>query len=519
MNIRLVIRQLGLLLLLLCLAMLAASAWEAIERLTVEGDTWASVVDARGLHAAWAAAGIGAAAGGLLWLIGWSQRPQIPGRREALLLVALSWLLGAAVAALPYFLWARFNPAAGPDHPFASYVACYFESISGLTTTGATVLSDIETLPRCLLLWRAATHWLGGLGIVVLFVAVLPMLGVGGRKLVQAEVPGPRDQGLRPRIREAARIVLIIYLSLNLAEIISLRIAGLSWFDSVCESFGTIATGGFSTRNASVAGYRSLAVEVIITVFMLLSGVNFALYYGLLRRGVRQTLGDVELRAYLVITVAAVALVVIWIASRPVVTSTGEVLDASLGHAVRYGAFQVVSIRTNTGFATADVNPWGILPHIILVLFMFTGASAGSTAGGVKLIRCIIAVKLLAAAVEKAFRPNVVRPLRLGRQLLEQERGHEAVIYILLYLIVWFTGAMAVLLIEPQDSVDLTTALTASAACLSNTGPGLGAVGTVQNFGWMTESSKIILSIVMLLGRLEMYAILVLFVPRFWRNE
>jgi trk system potassium uptake protein TrkH len=217
--------------------------------------------------------------------------------------------------------------------------------------------------------------------------------------------------------------------------------------------------------------------------------------------------------------VVAVALVVVWMASRSVVTSTGDALDANLSHAARYGLFQVMSYRTNTGFATADVNPWGTLPHIILVLFMFTGASAGSTAGGVKLIRCIIAVKLLAAAVEKAFRPNVVRPIRIGRHVLDQERGHEAVVYILLYLMVWFGGAMAVLLIEPQGTMDLTTSLTASAACLSNTGPGLGGVGTVQHFGWMTDWSKIILAIVMLLGRLEMYAILVLFVPRFWKSE
>jgi trk system potassium uptake protein len=512
MNYRYVWRQLGLLILLLSAALAVAAVGAMIP--------WSRPREPAG-SAALAlllSAGTALAVGAGLWLGGRSST-QAWGRREALLLVASSWMLGAVLVSLPFFFWGRVQGHAPPDHPFRRPVDCFFEGISGLTTTGSTILSEIQSLPPGLLLWRAMTHWIGGLGIVVLFVAVLPALGAGSRKVFQAEVPGPPQHGLRPRIREAARIVLIIYVAMNVAEILALRLAGLSWFDAICESFATIATGGFSSQNASTAGYRSAAAEAIIIVFMFLAGVNFALYYGLFKRGVGAIWSDAEFRVYLGITVISCVCVVAAIWGQPILLATGDELEPGMAAATRHGIFQVVSIRTNTGFATADVNPWGGVPHMILVFFMFTGASAGSTAGGVKLIRCIIVFKLLAGAVERAFRPSVVRPIRVGSDAVDQEASFEAMIYILLYLVVWFGGAMVVYLLETSQGIDLGSALTASAACLSNTGPGLGLVGTVQNYQWMSDASKLVLSLVMLLGRLEMYAIFALLLPRFWWRD
>lgn len=522
MNLRYVLRQLGLLLLVLSALIFAASLWDIAR--WFGGHTELRHVVAANLISV----GVGVLVGGLTWLRT-RRGDTYLGRREALLLVAMSWLIGAALAGLPFFLWAQL--AAPADHPFRHFVDCYFEAMSGLTTTGATVLgggylpdgtpapTSIEALPQSLLLWRAATHWIGGLGIVVLFVAVLPTLGVGGKKLFFAEAPGPPKAGLRPRIAETARVLLVIYLGLNLVEILLLRACGLSWFNAVCESFATIATGGFSPRNTSAAGYQSLAVEIILIVFMLLSGVNFALYFELAKGRFANVWRDRELRWYVGITVAACSIVVLSLINRRIITADGQELEAGVGAAVRYGTFAVSSTRTNTGFATADVDPWGFLAHFVLVAFMYLGACAGSTAGGVKLVRCLIAFKVLLLSIERAFRPNVVKPVRIGRDVVRSDMQSEAVNYLLLYALVLLAGGFAVHLIEPRESIDVMTAFTASAACLSNTGPGLGSVGTVQNYGWLTDASKVVLCVVMLLGRLEIFALFALFAPRFWRGE
>ncbi|MCC6680009.1 MAG: TrkH family potassium uptake protein [Phycisphaeraceae bacterium] len=513
MNIRFVLRQFGLVIMVLCACMALTMCWSLVQ--------WrAKMVDERSAALSLLiAVGVALVAGITLWVIGRGGMDRFFGRREALLLVALSWVIGAAVAALPFFIWARFDPAHPQGHRFEHFVDCYFESMSGLTTTGATVLSDISTLPQGLLLWRAATHWLGGLGIVVLFVAVLPHMGTGGKRMFMAEITGPNKTGLRPRIRDTARMLLLIYLGLNVAEILSLRLCGLSWFDAVCESFATIATGGFSTQNASTAGYRSLAVELVIILFMLLSGVNFALYFSLVNGRVRRVLTDPELRLYLLTTLAAVVIVAVAIYGGSIITANGDSVEADAGYAARYAAFAVIATRTNTGFATADVNPWGFLPALILILFMFTGACAGSTAGGIKLVRCLVVVKMLAAGTRRVFRPSLVQPIRIGRNLVPPSVQTEALTYTVIYLLVFALGGTAVQLLEPSGHTNLVTSFSASVACLSNTGPGLNLVGTVQNYGWLSPGSKLVLSLVMLLGRIEVFAILALFNPSFWRRE
>ncbi len=514
MNIRFVLRQFGLVIMGLCLCMALTMIWSLLQW------RWWGVAEERsGTMALLIAVGVALVLGMTVWLIGRRGSDNFLGRREALLLVALSWIIGAAIAALPFFIWARFELDHPAGQPFVEFANCYFESMSGLTTTGATILHDIESMPRGILLWRATTHWLGGLGIVVIFVAVLPQLGTGGKRLFMAEATGPTKTGLRPRIRETTHVLLLIYMGLNAAEIISLRLCGLSWFDAVCESFATIATGGFSTHNASLAGYHSLPAELIVILFMLLSGVNFGLYFSLVNGRVREVMRDPELRIYLLTTLVAVVVVTLCIYGGSIITATGDTVQADAGNSARYAAFAVTSTRTNTGFATADVNPWGFLPAIILVFFMFTGACAGSTAGGIKIVRCWIVVKMLAAGTKRAFRPALVQPIRLGSDLVPPSVQTEALTYTILYLVVFALGGAAVQLLEPVGHTDLVTSFTASVACLSNTGPGLHLVGTVQNYGWMTASSKLVLSLVMLLGRIEVFAIFALFTPSFWRSE
>jgi trk system potassium uptake protein TrkH len=513
MNIRFVLRQLGLLAIGLSLAIFAIGAMELL--------LWGNVHSEHGERyaalAMLATAGIGLLLGGGLLFFTRGGEGTL-GRREALLLVAVSWLFGAAVAGLPYYLWATFDPSL-TNHPFNHFVDCYFEAMSGMTTTGATVLTDIESLPKSLLLWRATTHWVGGLGIVVLFVAVLPTLGVGGKKLFQFEAPGPSKAGVRPRIRETARILWLIYFGLTIAEIIALRLCGMDWFESVCHTFATLATGGFSTKNASAGGYNSAAIDTVIIVFMVLAGINFGLYYQAIRGRLRDVWKDPELRLYFGIILVASIIVVGALMEERLIATTGEAVEPSMGAALRHGVFQVVSIQTTTGFCTADFNQWGFFPKAVLIILMFVGASAGSTGGGIKVIRILIAFKVMVAEIGRVFHPNVVRPVRVGGGVIEPEMRLAVLVYILGIGLLFGIGALLLMFFEASAGIDFTTAATASAATLNNIGPGLARVGAIENFGWFSPQSKIVMSILMALGRLEVYAIFVLFIPGFWRRD
>ncbi|MCB9849182.1 MAG: TrkH family potassium uptake protein [Phycisphaerales bacterium] len=510
MNRRYVIRQLGLLFVVLSIVMLLVAGWAAL--------VWERGVRAE-WHPFWAflmSAGIGLLVGGGMWV---AARPQSSalGRKEALLLVALSWLIGAALAGTPFFLWAKLS--ADANHGFANPLNCYFEAMSGLTTTGATILTNIHTLPRSILLWRATTHWLGGLGIVVLFVAVLPSLGVSAKKLFRVEAPGPEPEGVTPHIRETARVLWLIYLGLTLAETLALRLAGMHWFDAICHTFATLATGGFSTTDHSIGGHDPLAINVIVVVFMVLAGVNFGLYHQLIRRRFAAVFRDVELRAYLGILLGASIVVVVCIAGMPIVMTTGEVMQPSVGTAIREGVFTTVSIQTTTGFCTADFDLWPFLAKGLLVALMFVGGCAGSTGGGVKVIRILIAFKVMVAELERAFRPQVVRPIKIGSSNISPELRQGTLAFVLGHLLLFGGGAGALMVFDASANIDITTAATASAATLCNIGPGLAKVGAVQNYGWLSDASKCVLCLLMAIGRLEVFAILVLFVPRFWRSN
>ncbi|MHC4236098.1 MAG: TrkH family potassium uptake protein [Planctomycetota bacterium] len=513
MNLRSVSSQLGILMLVLATSVLAVACWSGVQ--VLRGDA----SEALAFRALLYGAAIGMGVGLALWAICRGTWDEI-GRRDAMLLVALSWIVGAGLSALPFRLWAAMETnAITYDLAFRSYVNCYFEAMSGLTTTGATVLTGIDTIPRSLLLWRALTHWLGGLGIVVLFVAVLPMLGVGGKRLFRVEAPGPTAEGVRPRIQETARALWLIYLGLTVAEVVVLRLLGLGFFDAVCHTFATLATGGFSTRNAGIGEISSLPVDLVIIVFMVLAGVNFGLYYAAIRGQWRKVVRDPELRAYLGLLVAASTIIVGCLWGHDIVTTAGNRAEPSLGATTRYGVFQVVSIQTTTGFCTANFDHWPFLAKAVLVILMFVGASGGSTGGGIKVVRCVIAIKVLLAEVEHVFRPKVVRTIRLGNRTVEPELRQATLAYVLIILALFALGTMALMVLETGSDIDITTAATASAATLNNIGPGLARVGAIENFAWFSSASKVVMSLLMALGRLEVFAIVVLFMPRFWRGE
>jgi trk system potassium uptake protein TrkH len=520
MRFRYVIRQLGYLVVLLSVSMTLAWAWSV----------WFARRGGAGEYEAlWAfmiSAAAGATVGGVFILIGASAKGHL-ARREAMLLVAASWVVGAALCALPFRVWAARHTFAPDDDPaFTSYVNCYFEAMSGLTTTGASVLGApgtgaIESIPMSLLFWRAFTHWLGGLGIVVLFVAVLPILGVGGKRLFRAEAPGPTKEGVRPRIQTAARALWFIYLGLTILEVLALRLAGMGWFDSFCHTFATLATGGFSTKNASIGHYGSVAIESVIILFMIAAGVNFALYYRALGGNRRLSLRDPELRAYVSILLVSTIVITLFILPSHKPTTTGAEAHG-FANTVRYAAFQVVSIQTTTGFCTADTDHWPPGAKIVLLLLMFVGASAGSTGGGIKVMRIVILAKALWSEIENIFRPHVIRTIRLGGTVIEPQMKVGTLVYVLWVVVIFAAGSWLIHWFELyNDAVhaDAITCVTACAATLNNIGPGFGLVGATQNYGFFSVPSKVVMCLLMALGRLELYAFLVLITPRFWREE
>ncbi len=508
-DLRLVSRHLGLLMFVLSGLILAVGLFSVIEHAT-------GLSEAQGEIAALLySAAVGAALGALLFLAG-RKGERAFGQREALLLVALSWIIGAAVSAAPFFVWSSLRQdAADTTHSFDAFVNCYFEAMSGLTTTGATVVESLATVPRGILLWRALTHWLGGLGIVVLFVAVLPMLGVGGRKVYRIEAPGPTPEGVTPRIQDTARILWLIYCGMTAAEILMLRICGMGWFDSVCHTFATLATGGFSTQDASAAAFDSTAIHLVLIFFMVLAGINFSLYHQLLRRQWREVIRDPELRVYLGLLAVATLIVTASLMQSP----PASAVDKSPGLTTRDALFQVVSIQTTTGFCSADFDTWGFVAKATLLVLMFVGGCAGSTGGGIKVTRVVIAVKVLLAELEHVYRPKVVRTVKLGRSTIDADLKTNTLVYVLGIGVLFALGTVALRLLEDANGIDITTAATASAATLNNIGPGLARVGATQNYAWFGASSKVVMSVLMLLGRLEMFTIVVLLSPRFWTQR
>jgi len=512
MNHRYVLRQLAVLLGALSAGLLALGAWSALLAFAFGEE------DERSAAAAFAiTAGVGLVASGAAWLATRSA-PSDLERREALLLVTLTWVLGALLGAGPYFLWAHLTTqGSAAALSFRSPVNCFFESMSGFTTAGSSILTEIGSLPQSLLLWRATTQWIGGLGIVVLFVAVLPSIGAASKRLFAAESVGVSRPGVRPEVRETARVLWIIYSGLTIAAILAMRLAGMNWFDAICHAFTTLATGGYSTRDHSVGGFAP-AVQWIVILFMIAGGINFGLYYQLWRKRWREVLGDTELRVYLIAIATLAALATAFLIGRDIITTPGDTVQPGLLGTFRYALFGVCTVQTTTGYATANYDLWPSLLRSALVLLLFVGGCSGSTAGGIKVIRIWIAVRTVAAGVERAFRPNVIRPMRIGNTLINDNLRVEVLTYVLAVIAFWIIGTGLLLAIEAGQNLDATTAGTATIAVFSTVGPGMGRVGPVQNYAWMTDASKILLSLWMLLGRLEIFPVVALLTIRFWRE-
>jgi trk system potassium uptake protein TrkH len=416
--------------------------------------------------------------------------------REGLLVVVTVWVGVSGFGSLPFY----FSPH------FPSFTDALFESVSGFTTTGATVLARAEVLPDSLQFWRCFSHWLGGMGIVVLGVAILPLLGIGGMHLYRAEFSGAKSEKLTPRIAETAAALWKIYFAITFALYIALRLAGMGSFDALLHSFSTLGTGGFSNRTASVAGFNNPIIEYIIVVFMLLGGVNFAVQYRLWVQGrVRRFFADVEIRAYFAIVAAAtliIAVTLVWQSSY------------SVASGIRAALFQVASIMTTTGYVTADYEQWAPVSQLLLLALMFVGGCTGSTAGGLKVARIV----LLMTIVHREFRRMVHRQGVFAVRLSDRVIPESAVQGLLNLVYLSFLTNFAACLLVASTGVDVLTSITAVATCMFNVGPGLGAVGPSENFGHLPAFAKWVLSACMLAGRLEFYTALVIFTPSFWRR-
>ena len=435
-------------------------------------------------------------------------------RKEAIAIVGFGWLICGLLGALPFILsGVMAQEFKGPLDICASAI---FESCSGFSTTGASIFTSPQDLPRAVLFWRSLTHWLGGMGIVVLFVAVLGGTGAGAKFLFSSEVPGPIAESLRPRIRSTAMLLWKIYIGISAAEVICLLAQGMNLFESLCHTFGTMATGGFSTRNGSIGQYNRLGIEITVIVFMILAGTNFNLHAAFLQRRWKTILKNKEFRVYLLLLLVATLLLTTDLIANGIY---------KMGSALRYASFQAVAIMTTTGYGTDNFDKWPSFSRWFLVMLMFVGGSAGSTGGGIKVIRIMLFVRIVMLEVERTFRPHIVRPLKVAGQDVDDDMRRAFGMYIGIVLVIFFVGTLFLMVlhneyhVEEHRYLDLETAFSAVAATLNNIGPGLGMVGSIENYAFFTPAAKILLTLLMIIGRLEVMVILCLFVPNFYRRN
>ena len=429
-----------------------------------------------------------------LWAL--TRNDQELSRRDGLGVVAFGWLFAGIAGAVPYVL----------SGVISSPVAALFETISGLTTTGASVIPILEGVPKGILLWRAITHLIGGMGVLVLVVAILPFGGTGGMQLFRAEMAGPSKDRIEPRVASTAKMLWGVYIILIVVLIFLLRLGGMDWFDAVCHSFATLATGGFSTRTASIAAYDSVYIECVVMAFMLLGAMNFALHYRVLRGEFSSWWKDLETRFYLGALAGCILL------SAAILHHS--MAGVSWGNAFRQTSFSCISLATTTGFCTADFDLWPRIPKILLLLLMLMGGCAGSTAGGIKFSRIMVMLKAIVRETRLFMQPQAVISVKQGRRFLSDEVLVSILSFVALYLFVTLLGVMAMLLYSP----DATTAVSSVIACIGGVGPGLSAVGPMLNYSTIPDGGHIVLIVMMLVGRLEFYTVLVIFMPAFWRK-
>lgn len=418
--------------------------------------------------------------------------------KEGFFSVGLIWVLISAFGALPFFFSGHFP----------SYVDCFFEAASGFTTTGASILPAVEGLPKGILFWRSFSHWLGGMGVLILTIALLPSLGERTLHLMKAESPGPVVSKLVPKTSQSSKILYGIYCGLTAIEVICLRLTGMPWYDCLVNSFATAGTGGFSVLNASIGAYGSPAAEIVITVFMFLFSINFAVFFLLLCGKVKQALQSDELRFFLCISGGTILLITLnlWL--------TTPTFYETLGETVRHAAFQVGSVISTTGFSSTDFDLWPEFSRALLVMLMFVGACAGSTGGAIKCSRVLVLFRCIRREIRQAVHPRSVNVVKLDGKVLPEDSLHSILVFFAAYMFITCIATLAVSL----DNFSFTTSFTAVAACIGNIGPGLELVGPMGNYSAFSALSKMILSLCMILGRLELLPILVLFSRNAWRK-
>ncbi|QSE98506.1 TrkH family potassium uptake protein [Fulvivirga lutea] len=433
--------------------------------------------------------------GSTIWYLTRNNESRELKKKDGYLIVVLGWLSMSVFGSLPYLISGSI-----PD-----FTNAFFETISGYTTTGASILTDIEAVDKGILFWRSLTQWIGGMGIIVLVVAILPILGIGGMQLFIAEAPGISPDKMKPRIKDVAKRLWFIYLGLTLSEMVLLMFGGMSFYDAINHSLTTMATGGFSTKNASIAYYDSAYIQYVIILFMFLAGTNFTITYYGFKGKFTKVWSNEEFRNYFTIVIALSVCIAFFVFS-----DQWEGFEKSF----RDSLFQVVSIVTTTGYVTADYTAWAPFLTVIFFLLMFLGASAGSTAGGIKVIRHTLLFKNSFLEMKRQLHPSAVIPVRLNGKAVNRDITYNVLAFVMIYLLIFGSGVFLI----SFTGVDFNTALGAVATSLGNIGPGLGSVGPVYNFAHISDFGKWLLSFLMLLGRLELFTVLMLFNPSFWKK-
>jgi trk system potassium uptake protein len=481
MNFRIILRVLGFLLLVEGVAMMLAFFVAFIYK---EYDQQAFIFSS----------GISLLLGGVLVFLNRRIKPDI-GRHEGYIIVSLVWIVFSFFGSLPYVI-----SGAIPD-----FTNAFFETISGFTTTGSTVVTDIESLPHGILFWRSITQWLGGMGIIVLSLAILPVFGIGGMQLFMAEVPGPTPDRISPRIRQTAKTLWGIYIIFTVTEMLLLWIAGMELFDAICHSFTTMATGGFSTKQASIAHWSSPAIQYIIIVFMFLAGTNFTLSYLAIKGKFSRVINDEEFKYYYLFIIGFTVIIFAGL------IFTTELTEES---AFRDSLFQVVSIITTTGYGTADYLTWSPILTVLIFSLFFFGGSAGSTGGSIKIMRIVLLLKNSYYELKRIVHPHAVIPVKFNNHSVDAKIITNVLAFFMFYFAIFAAGTVLYSLVEP----DLESAMGAVATSLGNIGPGLGNVGPAETFVHVHPAGKWFLSFLMLLGRLELFTVLILFSPSFWKE-
>ncbi len=417
--------------------------------------------------------------------------------RDGFLIVTLCWIISGILGAIPFMV----------TESIPHFADAFFESCSGFSTTGASILSDVEALPKGILFWRSFTHWIGGMGILIFAIALMPSLGISGQNIAVSEAPGPSLDKVTPKMSDTAKTLYTIYLLFTVAETVLLMLGGMSLYDALINTFGSVGTGGFSNYNNSIAHFDSTYIRMVITAFMVLCGVNFNLYYLAFKRGPGVFMKDSEFKLYLLIF--AVASIFIFL----VLLVSGQYNSVKL--AFTDSVFQVSTILTTTGFATTDFEKWPLVCQMVLLLLMFVGGCSSSTGGGLKVVRLLVIFKLIKRGVSMRLHPNIVETVKLNGKTMPSDTVSAIANHVFLYIAMIFIGAFII----SFENADITTCFTSVITCLGNIGPGFGTVGPTENFGGLSTLSKYLLSIYMLAGRLELYTLFILLTPRFWNPD